>query len=113
MNQETEIQYYEITKYPLHPGMNYLRLNNSKDDTSYGDPLTKDTMIEILWPNNNVSQHNITEEYKRFGKFDKYSGQTFGCSEVTSFINVKLNCAELGKVNLASIKDIKVRIISK
>ena len=70
-------------------------------------------IIEILWPNGEKSEHDITVTVDQESFYERDVNATFYATTVWSYINIQYNGSEIKKVKLNEITGIKARIVSK
>ena len=107
--------FFEFDNFPSggYGGNHYVRLKNV-DPKYRGDPITPVSMVEILWPDGETSQHKVTCETKSDKFYCRDACETFYTTGHYPFITIdNHHGTNLGKVKLTSIKDIKLRIIKE
>jgi hypothetical protein len=86
-----------------------VRLKNETED-----PLEPGSKIQILWPDNQVTDHTLTEfATEVISGYEPDACLAYSFDYMYPYIDVEFNGTSLKHVKLHSIDDIKVRIISK
>lgn len=104
--------FYGLSSYAYGTGWDeprYVRLKNETED-----PLEPGSKIQILWPNNKITDHTLTEfttEIVSGYEPDAYLAYSFGY--MYPHISVDFNGTSLKQIKLHTINDIKVRIVPK
>ena len=104
--------FYDVSAYAYGTGWNqprYVRLKNETDD-----PLEPESRIQIMWPNNQITEHTLDEfatEVISGYEPDAYLAYSFEYKY--PYIDIDFNGTSLKHVKLHTIDDIKVRIIPK
>ena len=112
IDKQADEQFYKLSEYAYGIGWcvpKYVRLQNETQD-----PLTLGTNIEVLWPNAQITKHTINElatETVTGYEPDAYIAYEFEYEYPC--IDICINGTTLKRIKLHTIKDIKVRIITK
>ena len=109
-----EEKYYKMSSFPFGGGWggnSYYRLKKPGKKGYFDKAIKKGSVLEILWPDDSISIHEITVEIESSTSYERESKMNLTENKYYPFISLEHNGTTLDKVKLSEIKGIRMRFV--